>query len=46
VVRLAAGNVSPGWLIVVGPIIGAMLWPVVTWLLLLPQRRAQREQAI
>jgi rod shape-determining protein MreD len=46
VVRLAAGNVSPGWPLVVGPIVGAMLWPVVTWLLLLPQRRAQREQAI
>jgi rod shape-determining protein MreD len=45
-VRVAAGNVSPGWLILVGPIIGAMLWPLVTWLLLLPQRRAQKEQTI
>jgi rod shape-determining protein MreD len=45
-VRVAAGNVSPGWLILVGPIIGAMLWPLVTWLLLLPQRRAQTEQTI
>src|ERR1044071_5396840 len=45
-VRLAAGSVFPGWLILVGPIIGAMLWPLVTWLLLMPQRRAQKEQAI
>jgi rod shape-determining protein MreD len=45
-VRLVAGNAFPGWPIVVGPIIGAMLWPFVTWLLLLPQRRPQREQAI
>ena len=45
-VRLAAGNAFPGWPIVVGPMIGAMLWPFVTWLLLLPQRRPQREQAI
>ena len=45
-VRLAAGSAFPGWPILVGPIIGAMLWPFVTWLLLLPQRRAQKEQAI
>ena len=45
-IRVAAGGASPGWPIVVGPIIGAMLWPLVTWLLLLPQRRAQKEQAI
>ena len=45
-VRVVAGNTSPGWPILVGPIIGAMLWPFVTWLLLLPQRRSQKEQAI
>jgi rod shape-determining protein MreD len=45
-VRLVSGNVFPGWPIVVGPMIGAMLWPLVTWLLLLPQRRSQREQTI
>jgi rod shape-determining protein MreD len=45
-VRVVAGNAFPGWPILVGPIIGAMLWPFVTWLLLLPQRRAQKEQAI
>jgi rod shape-determining protein MreD len=45
-VRLAAGNDFPGWSIVVGPLAGAMLWPLVSWLLLLPQRRPMREQAI
>ena len=45
-VRLAAGNSFPGWPIVVGPLAGAILWPVITWLLLLPQRRTKREQAI
>jgi rod shape-determining protein MreD len=38
-VRLAAGAEFPGWIIAVGPFIGAALWPVVTTLLLLPQRR-------
>jgi rod shape-determining protein MreD len=45
-IRLAAGSEFPGWPIVVGPLAGALLWPLVTWLLLLPQRRAEREQAI
>jgi len=45
-VRIVSGNAFPGWPILVGPIIGAMLWPLVTWLLLLPQRRAQKEQTI
>ena len=37
-VRLAAGAEFPGWGIVAGPLIGAMLWPVVSLVLLLPQR--------
>jgi rod shape-determining protein MreD len=45
-IRLAAGGEFPGWAILVGPIGGALLWPLVTWLLLLPQRRPEREQAI
>jgi rod shape-determining protein MreD len=45
-VRLAASNDFPGWPIFVGPVAGALLWPLVTWLLLLPQRRPAREQAI
>ena len=38
-VRLAAGANFPGWPVAVGPLIGAALWPVVTTLLLIPQRR-------
>lgn len=45
-VRLAAGDPFPGWPIFVGPLLGAALWPAVTWLLLLPQRRPPSEQAI
>jgi len=45
-VRLAAGDQLPGWHVVVGPLAGAALWPVVTWLLLMPQRRMEREQTI
>jgi rod shape-determining protein MreD len=40
VVRLAAGAEFPGWQIAVGPLLGAFLWPLVTTILLLPQRRA------
>jgi rod shape-determining protein MreD len=38
-VRLAAGAEFPGWTLAVGPIVGALLWPVVTTVLLMPQRR-------
>jgi rod shape-determining protein MreD len=37
-VRIAAGAEFPGWGIVVGPLLGAALWPLVSALLLLPQR--------
>jgi rod shape-determining protein MreD len=45
-VRIIAGDTFPGWALLVGPLLGAVLWPIVTWLLLLPQRRAEREQTI
>ncbi len=38
-VRLAAGADFPGWTLAVGPLLGAALWPAVTLVLLLPQRR-------
>jgi rod shape-determining protein MreD len=38
-VRLVAGDTFPGWTLFVGPAIAALLWPAVSWLLLLPQRR-------
>jgi len=45
-VRLVAGAGFPGWAVVVGPLLGAILWPVLSWLLLMPQRRLDREQMI
>jgi rod shape-determining protein MreD len=45
-VRLVAGDGFPGWALLVGPLAGAFLWPIVSWLLLIPQRRAEREQTI
>jgi rod shape-determining protein MreD len=46
VVRLAAGAAFPGWPLFVGPVLGALLWPVLSWLLLMPQRRLEREQML
>jgi rod shape-determining protein MreD len=37
-VRMATGAELPGWSIVVGPLVGAVLWPLVSILLLMPQR--------
>jgi rod shape-determining protein MreD len=39
-VRMAAGAEFPGWSLFLGPLGAAALWPVVSWVLLLPQRRA------
>lgn len=38
-VRTIAGAEFPGWRILVGPLLGAALWPALSWLLLLQQRR-------
>ena len=38
-VRLAAGAEFPGWSLFAGPIAATALWPALTWLLLIPQRR-------
>ncbi len=38
-VRLATGADFPGWSVAIGPLVGAALWPVVSSLLLIPQRR-------
>lgn len=46
VVRLAAGDPFPGWTLFAGPLVAAALWPVANWLLLLPQRRREREPVI
>ena len=43
--RLLGGDVFPGWTVVLAPAIEALLWPVVTLLLLLPQRQAPNRDA-
>ena len=40
VVRMIAGSMLPGWELMMAPVFESLLWPVVTWLLLAPQRRA------
>ena len=45
-VRLAAGAGFPGWTVLVAPLLGAVLWPAISWVLLMPQRRLEREQMI
>jgi rod shape-determining protein MreD len=40
VVRMIAGGMLPGWELVLAPVFESLLWPVVTWVLLAPQRRA------
>jgi rod shape-determining protein MreD len=39
-VRVAIGGMWPGWQVLLAPVFEAMLWPVASWLLLAPQRRA------
>jgi rod shape-determining protein MreD len=39
-VRLIAGDGTPGWSLVLAPLFEAMLWPLATLVLLAPQRRA------
>jgi rod shape-determining protein MreD len=40
IVRMFAGGMLPGWELLLAPVFEALLWPVVTLLLLAPQRRA------
>ncbi len=39
-VRLATGDVFPGWNLLIAPLVEALLWAPASWLLLAPQRRA------
>ncbi len=39
-VRMLAGGMFPGWWLLLAPAFEALLWPLVTVLLLAPQRRA------
>src|SRR4051812_15169709 len=45
-VRMGAGAGFPGGAMLVGPLLSALLWPVLAWVLLMPQRRLEREQMI
>jgi rod shape-determining protein MreD len=38
-VRLMAGDMFPGWSLMLAPVFEALLWPAANWLLLAPQRR-------
>lgn len=38
-VRLLSGGLFPGWELLYAPLIEALLWPLVGWVLLAPQRR-------
>ena len=40
IVRMIAGGMFPGWQVLLAPVLEALLWPIATWLLLAPQRRA------
>ena len=40
VVRLLSSGSFPGWTLLLAPLFEAMLWPVVSFVLLAPQRRA------
>jgi rod shape-determining protein MreD len=40
ITRLITGDVFPGWTLLLAPFFEALLWPVVSWFLLAPQRRA------
>ena len=39
-IRLIGGGAFPGWMLLLAPVFEASLWPVVSVLLLVPQRRA------
>jgi rod shape-determining protein MreD len=39
-VRMMSGALFPGWMILAAPLLEALLWPVVSIILLAPQRRA------
>ncbi|MBK7263996.1 MAG: rod shape-determining protein MreD [Rubrivivax sp.] len=39
-VRMVAGDMFPGWSLLLAPVFESLLWPLVTLLLLAPQRRA------
>lgn len=39
-IRMISGGVFPGWLLLLAPLAESLLWPVISVMLLAPQRRA------
>lgn len=39
-IRMAGGGIFPGWIMFGAPVLEALLWPLISVLLLVPQRRA------
>jgi len=44
-IRLVGGGIFPGWIALLAPLAEALLWPVASVLLLIPQRRAPDQDA-
>ena len=44
-IRMIGGGAFPGWTLLIAPVIEAVLWPLVSVLLLAPQRRAPEPDA-
>ena len=44
-VRLIAGSSFPGWWLLLAPMLESLLWPVISVILLLPQRRTPNPDA-
>jgi len=40
IIRMIGGGIFPGWIMLLAPLGEALLWPVASVLLLVPQRRA------
>ncbi|MDB5878338.1 MAG: mreD [Variovorax sp.] len=45
VIRMIGGGVFPGWTLLIAPVVEAALWPLVSVLLLAPQRRTPEPDA-
>ena len=44
-IRMIGGGVFPGWSLLIAPVIEAALWPLVSLVLLAPQRRTPEPDA-
>lgn len=45
IVRMLAGGAFPGWLLLLAPLLESLLWPLISVILLAPQRRAPNPDA-